>query len=93
VATRHPGGITSTTYAALIHEAEVAAVQSRRPIVAVLARATGDLLPSVDCSPEQGSDGTLLTLRHTNSPEGQSGNEQGWRDNYFDPMRAFFAQP
>jgi uncharacterized protein YndB with AHSA1/START domain len=37
--------------------------------------------------------GTLITLHHTSIPEGQSGYEQGWRDNYFDPMRAFFTQP
>jgi len=42
---------------------------------------------------EPAEDGTLLTLHHTNIPEGQSGYEQGWRDNCFDPMRAFFAQP
>src|ERR1035437_721383 len=44
VATCRPTAfLTSTTYAALIHEAEVVAVQSRRPIVVVLARASGDL--------------------------------------------------
>jgi uncharacterized protein YndB with AHSA1/START domain len=37
-------------------------------------------------------DGTLLTLHHTNIAEGQSGYEQGWRDNYFDPMRAYFTK-
>ncbi|MGO9178538.1 MAG: SRPBCC domain-containing protein [Candidatus Limnocylindrales bacterium] len=36
---------------------------------------------------------TLLTLRHTDIPDGQSGYEQGWRDYYFAPMRAFFAKP
>ncbi|MBF6605691.1 MAG: hypothetical protein IVW53_08950 [Chloroflexi bacterium] len=36
--------------------------------------------------------GTLITLHQTNIPEGQSGYEQGWRDNYFDPMRAFFTK-
>ena len=42
---------------------------------------------------EPAGDGTLLTLHHTNIPDGQSGYEHGWRDNYFDPMRAFFTQP
>jgi uncharacterized protein YndB with AHSA1/START domain len=36
-------------------------------------------------------DGTEITLRHTAIPDGQSGYEQGWRDNYFDPMRDYFA--
>lgn len=34
--------------------------------------------------------GTLITLRHADIPDGQSGYEQGWRDNYFEPMRTFF---
>jgi activator of HSP90 ATPase len=42
---------------------------------------------------EPAGDGTLLTLHHTNIPDGQSGYEHGWRDNYFDPMRAFFTRP
>jgi uncharacterized protein YndB with AHSA1/START domain len=40
---------------------------------------------------EPAAEGTLLTLLHTNIPDGQSGYEEGWRDNYFDPMRAFFT--
>lgn len=38
------------------------------------------------------ADGTRLTLRHTNIPEGQ-GEEyrQGWLDYYFEPMQAYFA--
>jgi uncharacterized protein YndB with AHSA1/START domain len=35
--------------------------------------------------------GTEITLCHTAIPDGQSGYEQGWHDNYFDPMRAYFA--
>jgi len=35
--------------------------------------------------------GTLLTLHHTAIPDDQAGYEQGWRDNYFEPMRAYFA--
>jgi activator of HSP90 ATPase len=42
---------------------------------------------------EPAGQGTLITLLHTDIPEGQGGYEQGWRDNYFDPMRAFFTQP
>ena len=36
--------------------------------------------------------GTEITLRHTAIPDGQSGYEQGWRDNYFDPMREYFSR-
>jgi uncharacterized protein YndB with AHSA1/START domain len=36
-------------------------------------------------------EGTEITLRHTAIPDGQSGYAQGWRDNYFDPMRDYFA--
>jgi uncharacterized protein YndB with AHSA1/START domain len=38
-------------------------------------------------------EGTEITLRHTAIPDGQSGYEQGWRENYFDPMRDYFAGP
>ena len=37
-------------------------------------------------------DGTLLTLHHSHIPDGQSGYEQGWVDNYFEPMRAYFGR-
>jgi uncharacterized protein YndB with AHSA1/START domain len=37
-------------------------------------------------------DGTRITLHQTNIPDGQSGYEQGWRDNYFDPMREYFSR-
>ncbi len=37
------------------------------------------------------ADGTKITLRHSKIPDGQSGYEQGWRDNYFDPMREYFV--
>jgi activator of HSP90 ATPase len=37
--------------------------------------------------------GTKITIRHTNVPDGQVGYEQGgWQENYFDPMRSYFAQ-
>jgi uncharacterized protein YndB with AHSA1/START domain len=35
--------------------------------------------------------GTDITIHHTAIPDGQSGYEQGWRDNYFDPMRDYFS--
>ena len=36
------------------------------------------------------SGGTELTLIHTNIPEGQTQYKEGWVDNYFLPMKAFF---
>lgn len=36
--------------------------------------------------------GTLLTLVHTEIPEGQGAKyEQGWREFYFDPLAAYFG--
>jgi activator of HSP90 ATPase len=35
-------------------------------------------------------DGCLLTLTHSNIPEGQSNYEQGWIDHYFIPMKEYF---
>lgn len=34
--------------------------------------------------------GCELTLTHNNIPEGQSDYKQGWIDNYFNPMKAYF---
>ena len=34
--------------------------------------------------------GCLLTLLHTNIPNGQSDYEQGWHDHYFGPMKEYF---
>jgi activator of HSP90 ATPase len=43
---------------------------------------------------EAAEGGTLLTLHHRNVPDGQLGYEQGgWQDNYFEPMREYFAAP
>ena len=39
---------------------------------------------------EKVPEGTKISLRHSGIPDGQSGYEQGWRDNYFDPMRLYF---
>jgi activator of HSP90 ATPase len=40
---------------------------------------------------EKVPEGTKISLRHSSIPDGQSGYEQGWRDNYFDPMRLYFS--
>jgi activator of HSP90 ATPase len=34
--------------------------------------------------------GCELTLTHTNIPEGQTQYEEGWIENYFIPMKAYF---
>jgi uncharacterized protein YndB with AHSA1/START domain len=37
-------------------------------------------------------EGCLLKLRHSNVPDTHTSYENGgWRDNYFEPMRAYFA--
>jgi uncharacterized protein YndB with AHSA1/START domain len=37
-------------------------------------------------------DGTRITLRHTELPDGQGSDyEEGWREHYFDPMRKYFT--
>ena len=40
---------------------------------------------------EAADGGTRITLNHSNIPDGQPDYEQGWRDNYFDPMREYFG--
>lgn len=41
---------------------------------------------------EPEGEGTRVTIRHTNVPDGQLGYEQGgWQDSYFAPMRAYFS--
>jgi activator of HSP90 ATPase len=37
-------------------------------------------------------EGCELTLIHENIPEGQTQYDQGWVDNYFIPMRAYFGE-
>jgi activator of HSP90 ATPase len=38
-------------------------------------------------------EGTRITVRHTNVPDGQTGYEQGgWQESYFEPMKEYFAQ-
>lgn len=40
---------------------------------------------------ENGSNGTLLTLRHSNIPDGQGSRYKiGWKDFYFNPMKHYF---
>ena len=39
------------------------------------------------------ADGTRLTLRHTDIPDGQGEDyRQGWLDYYFEPMMAYFSE-
>jgi activator of HSP90 ATPase len=40
---------------------------------------------------EKVPEGTRISIRHYQIPDGQSGYEHGWRDNYFDPMRDYFS--
>lgn len=35
--------------------------------------------------------GSLLTLTHSNIPDGQSDYEKGWHDHYFVPMQKYFS--
>ena len=37
-------------------------------------------------------EGTELTLRHTNLPKDGIKYKQGWEDNYFKPMKAYFEE-
>jgi activator of HSP90 ATPase len=38
------------------------------------------------------AEGTQLTLRHSHIPAGQGASyESGWSDNYFNPMKEYFA--
>lgn len=42
---------------------------------------------------EEVEGGTLLTLVHSNVPDGQTSYEQGgWRQHYFEPMMEYFAR-
>lgn len=42
---------------------------------------------------EPDGEGTRVTIRHTNVPDGQLGYEQGgWQESYFEPMREYFEQ-
>ncbi len=39
---------------------------------------------------EKAEGGTKLVLIHKNIPEGQTQYDQGWVDNYFEPMKLYF---
>jgi len=39
---------------------------------------------------ESEAEGTRIIIRHTNLPEHGMKYEQGWRDSYFSPMKAYF---
>ncbi len=39
---------------------------------------------------EKHADGTQVIIRHTNLPPHGTQYEQGWIDNYFDPMKSYF---
>jgi activator of HSP90 ATPase len=40
---------------------------------------------------EETESGSLLTLVHTNIPEGQPDYESGWIEHYFNPMKEYFS--
>jgi len=40
---------------------------------------------------EDKNGGTLITLTHSNVPEGGEHYESGWRSHYLEPMKAYFA--
>jgi uncharacterized protein YndB with AHSA1/START domain len=47
----------------------------------------------LDITLEAVEDGTKLTLRHSNIPEGQADSyESGWEESYFEPMREYFKK-
>ena len=41
---------------------------------------------------EAQNDGTVITIRHSNLPDHGMQYKQGWIDNYFDPMKEYFAK-
>ena len=48
---------------------------------------------SVEILLEEVSDGTKITLNHTEIPDGQGESyKQGWEDFYFSPMRKYFGK-
>ncbi|SPE23966.1 conserved hypothetical protein [Candidatus Sulfotelmatomonas gaucii] len=54
--------------------------------------ASGDEDSQIDVLLENAPGGTKLTLRHTNIPKGQSDYKSGWKECYFEPMKAYFAK-
>jgi uncharacterized protein YndB with AHSA1/START domain len=54
--------------------------------------AEGDPDSIVTLTLEPAKSGVRLTLSHTGVPDGQTSYEDhGWRENYFEPMMAYFA--
>jgi activator of HSP90 ATPase len=51
--------------------------------------AEGDSRLEIDLKPVEA--GTKLTLRHSELPEHGEQYRQGWEDNYFEPMKAYFT--
>jgi activator of HSP90 ATPase len=45
----------------------------------------------IEVSLEKAPGGTKLTLRHTKIPDGHTTYDSGWRDCYFEPMKAYFS--
>ena len=47
---------------------------------------------SIEIVLQEVANGTLLTLKHWNIPDGHAeGYESGWQDHYFTPMQEFFS--
>lgn len=46
----------------------------------------------VKLEPSDTGTGTKLTLTHSNLPDDGAHYEQGWIDNYFDPMTEYFSR-
>ena len=54
--------------------------------------AAGDPNSTITVELEPTKGGTRLTLTHSGVPDGQTSYENGgWQDNYFTPMKAYFA--
>ena len=41
---------------------------------------------------ESANGGTRITIRHSNLPEHGMQYQEGWRDAYFEPMKAYFGE-
>ncbi len=55
--------------------------------------AGSDVDSEIEVLLEPAGEGTRITVRHSNVPDGQLGYQHGgWQENYFDPMREYFAR-
>jgi activator of HSP90 ATPase len=55
--------------------------------------ADGDADSHIEVLLETVDGGTLVRVRHSDVPIGHRGYEDGgWRDHYFEPMKAYFAE-